>query len=50
MTSFMLCELLASAKASGTDIDAISCVTERISAFYTSGMRQIALTAVTLNL
>jgi hypothetical protein len=50
MTSFMVGELLASAKARRADIDAISVITNGISALDTSGMRQVALAAITLNL
>jgi hypothetical protein len=50
MTCFVFGELFASAKAGGADIHAISWLTDRIGALDTSGMRQVALTAITLNL
>jgi len=46
----MLGELLASAKAWRTDIDAITLITNRIGALDANGVGQVALTAITLNL
>lgn len=50
MTSLVLAELLASTKAWRANIDTISVITNSISALDTSGMGQVALAAITLNL
>lgn len=50
MPSFMITKLLPTAKATGTYVDAIALLTNRIRAFYSNGVSEITGTGVAFDL